>query len=136
LVVANNGGTGGVLQQKLSSQPVLTSAYPFNPLEDFSPYTVIHMLSNNFKESQDFSQDSSMCTTNIRSKAVCVLQKDPRTRIGSAFEGTVENCLRNSRAGRILQADYELLADSLWTVRSALDMASQGFHVESSWRFI
>jgi hypothetical protein len=111
LVVANHGGTGGVLQQELSLQPVLTSAYPFNPLEAFSPYTVIHMLSYNFKESQDFSQDSS-------------------------FEGTVENCLRNSRAGRILQADYELLADSLWTVCSALDMVSQGFHVESSWSFI
>jgi hypothetical protein len=52
------------------------------------------------------------------------------------FEGTVENCLRNSRAGTTLQADYELLADSLWTVGSALDMASQGFHAESSWSFI
>jgi hypothetical protein len=83
LFVANNGGTGGVLQQELSSQPVLTSAFPLNPLEALSPYTVIHMLSKNFKESQDFSQDSSNFTPNIRSKSVCALQKGPRNHDGS-----------------------------------------------------
>jgi hypothetical protein len=121
---------------KLSSQPVLTSAYPFNPLEAFSPYTVIHMLSNIVKESQDFSRDSSNFTANIRSKSVCALQKGPRNNNGSALPGDCSELPAKSRAGRILQADYELLADSLWTVGSALDMASQGFHVESSWSFI
>jgi hypothetical protein len=94
------------------------------------------MLSNIFKASQDFSQDSSVCTANIHSKSVCTRQKGPRLVTVLAFQGTVQNCLRNPRAGRILQADYELLADLLWTVGSALDMDSQGFHVESSWSFI
>jgi hypothetical protein len=99
LVVANHGGTGGVLKQELSSQPVVASAYPFNPQEAFSPYTVIHMFSKNFKESQDLAKTAACAPRIFVQSQFSHYYKVHGLITVLPFEGTVKSCLQNSCAG-------------------------------------